>query len=257
MKHCALFGSRLLATLALLSLFAVADAQTPNAQAQAAPRSAPNSAMPQTAPEAAPISGMKSLGGERYQIGAIVVDKKKSRLSIPGRVLQLGVPLEYLAVSPGGMKGYESLLEVNASGSEFNLACILLGLDASTATRPELQFGGEPLTGPQVAFRIVWIEGRIRHELAVPEALYADAAAAAKVSDAWIYTGSMMNAYSKRYAADETGVLVTFVHDATAVVSHRTGLGIGAYGSVSGNKALLPPVGGAVTLEMHVVGAGR
>jgi hypothetical protein len=200
---------------------------------------------------------MKSLGKDRFQIGLIVVDKKQRRMTIPGRVLQLGVPLEYLAVSPHGMKGYESLLEVDASGSEFNLACILLGLDSSKATRPEMQFGAEPLTGQPVGFRIVWLDGKQRREISVPAALYSDAAKATGASDAWVYTGSMVNGYSKRYAADETGVLVTFVHDATAVVSHRTGLGIGAYGSVSGNKSLLPPVGGPVSLVMQVLDEGR
>lgn len=218
---------------------------------------APPAPREQAAPEAAPISAMKSLGRDRYQIGQIIVEKKQRRLTMPGRVLQLGVPLEYLAVSPHGMKGYESLLEIDASGSEFNLACILLGLDSTKTVQPQYRFGGEPLTGQAVAFRIVWMDGKNRRELGVPQALYADAGKAAGASDEWIYTGSMINNYSKRYGADETGVLVTFVQDPTAVVAHRTGLGIGAYGSVSGNKSLLPPVGGPVSLVMQVLDEGR
>jgi hypothetical protein len=140
------------------------------AQASAAPAAPPPPAAAGPV-EAAPISGMKSLGKDRFQIGLIVVDKKQRRMTIPGRVLQLGVPLEYLAVSPHGMKGYESLLEVDASGSEFNLACILLGLDSSKATRPEMQFGAEPLTGQPVGFRIVWLDGKQRREISVPAAI--------------------------------------------------------------------------------------
>ena len=54
---------------------------------------------------------MKSLGGDRYQVGTIVVDKRARRFSVPGRVHLLGKPLEYLATAPGGMKAYETLFE--------------------------------------------------------------------------------------------------------------------------------------------------
>ena len=72
---------------------------------------------------------MKPLGQDRYQIGRIVVDKRAGSFTVPGRVHVVGKPLEYLATSPGGMKAYETLLEVDATGSEFNLACILIGLE--------------------------------------------------------------------------------------------------------------------------------
>ena len=75
------------------------------------------------------MAKLKPLGQDRYQIGRIVVDKRASSFTVPGRVHVLGKPLEYLATSPGGMKAYETLLEVDASGSEFNLACILIGLE--------------------------------------------------------------------------------------------------------------------------------
>ena len=232
----------------LLATAANADAapatETPAAAAAAGPAAAA---------EAAPISGMKSLGHDRYQIGTILVEKNLRRLTVAGRVLQLGVPLEYLVVSPHGLKGYESLLEIGASGSEFNLACILLGLDASRSTPPGMQYSREPIAGQPVAFRIYWQDGAKRHEVGVLAALYADATQIPNVEDTWIYTGSAINDYTKHYASDETGVLVGFVRDASAVVSHRTGLGIGNYGSVSGNKSLLPPVGGPVTLVMQVL----
>ena len=38
-------------------------------------------------------------------------------------------------VTQGGHKAYEALLEVNADAFQFNLACILIGLDASLADR--------------------------------------------------------------------------------------------------------------------------
>ncbi len=83
-----------------------------------------------------PIGELKSLGQERYQVGRIVVDKRARSFTVPGRVHVLGKPLEYLATSPGGMKAYETLLELDASGSEFNLACILIGLERDPSRCP-------------------------------------------------------------------------------------------------------------------------
>ena len=72
---------------------------------------------------------MEDLGDQRYRIGTIIVDRKALSFSVPGKILHLKDPLEYLAVSRNGMKSYESLFELDTSPREFNLACILLGLD--------------------------------------------------------------------------------------------------------------------------------
>ena len=61
-----------------------ATAQAP----AAAPASAP-------APAAA-APAMKPLGGERYQIGSIVVDRKARQMTIPGTCPRRRRPLEYL-----------------------------------------------------------------------------------------------------------------------------------------------------------------
>jgi hypothetical protein len=39
-----------------------------------------------------------------------------------------------------------------------------------------------------------------------------------------------------------------------AVIEHRTGLGIGAYGSIGGNLAVLPELGTALTLVVETRG---
>ena len=103
---------------------------------------------------------LKPLGQDRYQIGRIVVDKRARSFTVPGRVHVLGKPLEYLATSPGGMKGYETLLELDASGSEFNLACILIGLERGPSQIASREPEPRPLLGPRVAHRRSLVRGR-------------------------------------------------------------------------------------------------
>lgn len=201
---------------------------------------------------AAPVGEMKPLGRDRYQIGNIVLDRRARRFTVPGRVHVLGRPLEYLATSPRGMKEYEALLEVDATGSEFNLACILLGLERDPRQAPFYQFSRPPLLGPAVEISIAWSEGGKRREVSAAEALLDPKADVKPESVGWVYTGSISTQPAGKFAADFTGTLVGFVHDANSIVESVEGLGIGAYGSVSGNEALLPPVGTPIELIIEV-----
>lgn len=221
-------------------LSAVAQATAPATDAAHTPSSAP------------PVGELKPLGRDRYQIGNIVLDKRARRFTVPGRVHVLGRPLEYLATSPRGMKEYETLLEVDATGSEFNLACILLGLERDPRQVPLYQFSRPPVAGPPVEISVRWLEGRKRRQVSAAEALLDPAGPIEPESVAWAYTGSIPALQDGRFAADVTGTLIGFVHDANSIVESVEGLGIGAYGSVSGNSALLPPVGTPIELIIEV-----
>ena len=83
-------------------------------------------------------------------IGSIVVDRKARQMTIPARVHVVDRPLEYLLTARGGMKEYESLLETDATGTELNLACILLGLERDKTQEPYLQFSQKRVSGPRV-----------------------------------------------------------------------------------------------------------
>ncbi len=198
---------------------------------------------------------MQALGRDRYRIGSILVDKKARRLTVAGRVLGSDRPLEYLAVTRGGYKSYESLLELNTTGSEFNLACILLGLDASLTKRPEYQFSTDTLTGQRVALEFSWRVGGKRVKANGLEMLLTDAQRGVEKRDDWVYVGSVM-IDANTFGADSSGALIGFIHDPTAIIEHAAGLGIGAYGSVAGNKDLLPPNDTAIVLTMTILSGG-
>jgi hypothetical protein len=221
-------------------------AQTPPAPGAPAPAA--------STPGPAP-SDLESLGGDRYRVGRIVVDKGARRLTVPGRVLQRDVPLEYLAVSPKGVKGYETLFELDASGSELNLACILLGLEADPrAVRGEFR-RGTAIPGPRVEIQVAWSGAGAPQRLSAAAALMgADAAAAAVVE--WVYTGSPASQWTGSFAADRTGSLISMIHDPRALIVAATPIGLGAYGSIRGNAAL-PSVGTPVELIIEAVKPAR
>ena len=223
-----------------------ATAQAP----AAAPASAP-------APAAA-APAMKPLGGERYRIGSIIVDRKARTFSVQGKLIHVDdAPLEYLAVGRAGPKAYESLLELDTVGTEFNLACILLGLDKSERRSPEFQFDRRPPEGPQVLIDLEWqadgktIRVPAQDVLRIGEAPGSGNKTAVPQSD-WVYIGSIGPEGDTPYAADVTGTIIGFVHDPASIIEHREGLGIGAYGSIQGNSGVLPPVGSDVRLVITV-----
>ncbi len=205
---------------------------------------------------APPLGGLKALGQERFQIGRIVVDKRAGTFTVPGRVHVLGKPLEYLATSPGGRKAYETLLELDATGTEFNLACILIGLERDAKQAQFRKSGKAPIAGQRVAIHIAWSEGGRRRKISAADALGNPEAGAKPEPIEWVYTGSPTSEATGRFAADVTGTLIGFVHDPSSVIESAVGIGIGAYGSVRGNAAL-PPVGSAIELIVEAANASK
>jgi len=229
----------------LAALFASVALCSPQASAQGPTTSSP------------PVGEMKSLGRDRYQIGRIVVDKRTSTFSIPGRVHVVGKPLEYLATSPGGMKAYETLLEVDATGSEFNLACILIGLERDPKQVPWQNLSqAERLVGRRIAISITWSVGGKLRQVPAAEALLNPDSGVKPESVEWVYIGSPASDGRDRFAADDTGTLIGFVHDANSIIESAIGIGIGAYGSVRGHS-MLPPVGTAVELVVQAAAAAK
>jgi hypothetical protein len=157
-------------------------------------------------------------------------------------------PLEYLAVTTDGLKSYETLLEAQATGSELNLALILLGFDSDHSSHPAYQFDRSQPGGQTATIRVRWRAGGKKQEVSADEALLSDEQRQRIAPAIWVYTGSFIPPNGGRFGADAAGTLVGFVHDPNSLIEHRLGLGIGAYGSVRGNTARLPPIGTPVEI---------
>lgn len=195
------------------------------------------------------------LGEQRYQVGRVIIDKGKQSFTVPGRVIHVIGAMEYLAVTEGGMKEYESLLELGATATEFQLACILVGLDDSKSVKPRYQFDERDAEGQGVDIRISWQPEQ-------GEAMRIKAASAFLDGDEpfdnhdWVYIGSNTQP-DGQFSAELFGTLIGFVHDPDAIIEHRRGAGIGAYGSIIVNAELLPPEGAPVSVSVSVIKGGE
>jgi hypothetical protein len=202
-------------------------------------------------PSPSVVGPLKPLGQERYQIGNIVVDKRSHRFTVPGRVHALDKPLEYLATSPGGRKAYEALLELDTSGSEFNLACILIGLERDPKVAANRPLDVANVVGQRVAMSVAWTQDGQRHKVTAAEALF-NADSRTKIESVeWVYIGSFTSIDGSRFAADYTGTLISFIRDPTGLIEAVSGVGVGPYGSMRGST-LLPPEGSAVELIVEL-----
>ena len=215
-----------------------------NQPAQAVPSS-------EAATPAEGLSAIEDLGDERYRIGAITVDKAARSFTVAGKVLQLNRPLEYLAVMRDGYKGYESLLELDTSAVEFTLACILLGLDEERSVKPRYQFDRREVEGQALEITIDWKAEGATKTLSAASALMAGDQPFD--DDQWVYVGSTTSPKDGRLLAEASGTLIGFVHDPLSIIEHRVGAGFGAYGMMTGNSAVLPPLGAPVTLTVAVI----
>ena len=219
-------------------------AALPSVQGQSAAPAAPNALAAAAAPveSATRIGDIKPLGGDRFQVGRIVVDKRARRFTVPGRVQALDKPLEYLATTPAGRKAYEALLALDTSGSELNLACILIGLERDPAVPSSRQLT-QP--GQPVWLSVAWKDasGQPRQLTAARALSGADATAVD-----WAYIGSFTSIDGSQLAADVTGTLASFIkRDRTGIFEAVSGINEGSYGSIRGSAGL-PPEGSSIEL---------
>jgi hypothetical protein len=219
----------------------VAQAQTPPPSVDAAP--AASAAAVNQEPD------VIDLGNDRYRIGTIEIDRALGAFVVPGVVLRKEPPLEYVAVTKGGMKGYESLLELEVNAFEFNLACVLIGLNPDNASPSEGHFAEKAVDGDRVAITLSWTVADKTITAAVGDVLLQEGVDARK--DAWAYTGSIFDP-GGYYLAQEFGPLIGFVHDPVAVIDHVTGLGLGNWGSILVRDDV-PPPGSAISVTVKML----
>lgn len=200
-------------------------------------------------PALALAAGVEDLGGGRYRIGAIDIDQKAGRFTVPGTVLDIdteAMPIEFLAVTKGALKAYEATLELDAEAVAFNVACLLIGLDPARATLPAYHFDPAVLEGDAVDLGVRWEADGEVHESPLGELLENRNG---PVSHDWVYVGSGFMANGS-YMAEYYGTLIGVVHDPESILQHRTGLGLGDYGAVTANPERMPSAGTAVVVTV-------
>jgi len=194
---------------------------------------------------------VQELGGEKFRIGAITVDRVKRLITVPGRMLPYEEvkPIEFVATMRQGFKSYESVLALDANAFEFNLACILIGLDADNASEVSYHFDPEPVEGDEVSIRVGWRKDEQWIEKDVVELLKLGQGKPASPS-VWVYTGSGF-IEGDRYLAQMDGVLIGLIHDPASIIEHREGIGLGDWGSVTVDSKMAPADGEEILLRIQ------
>lgn len=233
---------RLIAAGLLLgpSLVGAAAAQT---TPQATPRVAVPSAAPPVAakPHATPGQpDVLDLGGGRYRVGSIEVDKKARSFTVPGVLNLVEGPLEYIACVRHGMKAYETLVELDCNAYEFNLACLLIGLDPKKSTVPRRHFDPAPVKGDAVSLSVEWRDGGKVKRVSPDKLVKGGEELLAK--GAWVYTGSTI-LEDGRYLSQIQGPVIGFVHDPAPIIEHSIGAQSTGYGVLVPNAEVLPVKG--------------
>jgi len=199
---------------------------------------------------------VQDLGNGHFRVGLIEVDRNQRRFSVPAEVHQDEGTQEFILSSRGGYKGYESTLEAGATAYEFNVACLLIGLNPKHARTPRFHFDPTGVTGDRVEVSLSWGKDKARHRVSATEAVKDQRTGKAMKATGWVYTGSTFTP-DGAYMAQTDGVLIGFVHDPAEIITLSVGTAQGDYGQLVPNTASLPKKGTRVTVEVKAVDTAR
>jgi hypothetical protein len=218
---------------------------TPLLAQQPAPPPPPPPRSPFFGPAPAP-SPVERLGRDLVRVGNIRVDTAKKELSVDG-VINSVPALEFLANTKDGYKGYESAFELNTNAVNFNVACLLIGLDNTGAVVSRYQFDPLPPQGHPVDLFIEWDDGGTRRRIRAEQLIYSRVTKQTLTEGPWVYTGSVFNAENKTYMAEQEGTIVGYLHNMAPIIESPRPL-VGNFGDTIINPDLNLKAGTTVTL---------
>lgn len=195
---------------------------------------------------------VKNLGNGRCQIGNIIIDEDKKEVTIPGRLNMLEGPIEFIACTRGGMKAYESVLEMDTDAMSFNLSMILLGLDPKNGKPAAYHFDPIPPQGDIVEISIQWDTENGKKSILVQDIIHDMNTGKTLPTDQWVYTGSIF-LDNGSYLAEEAGVLIGFVHDPASIIESSFSGKFPAYGTYVVNRNHLLSIGDQIMMIIKPV----
>lgn len=215
--------------------------------------SLPDARQPQSAADAALRNPkVQDLGNGRFRVGLIEVDRNQRRFTVPAVVHQSDGTQEFILATKGGYKGYETTLEAGATAYEFNVACLLIGLDPKNAGAPRYHFDPNKIKGDPVAVSISWPDGKKTRRLDANQIVIDSRSGKPLADTGWVYTGSTFTPDGS-FLAQMDGVLIGFVHDPAAIITTGIGADQATYGSIVPNAKALPPKESRVTVEVKAI----
>jgi hypothetical protein len=199
--------------MALIWMMSTCDAaaqSAPPAEAQQQPPPSPYNVPKGPAP-------VERIGRDTVRVGNVTVDTAKRELSVRGVVNDV-TALEFIAVTKGGFKAYESVLELDTNAINFNLGLILMGLDHRRAVMP--RHPGEKVLpkGDPVEIWVEWTDGSEKRRVRAEELVYNVKTKSTLTEGPWVYTGSVFVEHNNAYLADIEGSLIGFIHSMAPII---------------------------------------
>ena len=220
---------------------------SPSVLAQQQPRSSTRVPFDGPAPAPSPI---ERVSADLVRIGSILVDTAKKELSVVGFVNDVTV-LEFLANTKGGWKAYESAVELETNAVNFNVACLLIGLDPAAAVVAREQFDPQPPQGQPLELFIEWDEAGKRRRVRAEQMIYNRATRQTLAEGPWVYTGSVFRE-GNVYLAETEGTLVGFMHTTAPIIESPRPLS-GPYGDNMINPDLNLKPGTTISLVVRAM----
>jgi hypothetical protein len=200
-------------------------------------------------------SPVERIGPDTLRIGNLRVNTRTRELTVAGVVNEV-TALEFIAVTKGGFKAYESVLELDTNAINFNLALILMGLDAKRAVMPK--HPGDPTLpqGDKVEIWVEWMDGKDTRRVRAEELVYNVKTKQTLSQGPWVYTGSVFVEHTNAYMADMEGSLIGFIHSMAPIIeSPRPFTPDYQANQINPNLKLRP--GTAVTLTVRALPAEK
>lgn len=207
-------------------------------------------------PPKAAASPVERLGTNRIRVGTITVDSARREVSVAATFTGVSA-LEFIAVARKGIKAYESLLELDTTAIDFNVALILVGLDPSHGVVPRMHFDPNPPKGDAVEIWVEWMEDGKPRRVRGEQLIYNEITKQVMSEGPWVYTGSAFSAENNAYLAEVEGTLIGFVHTPAPVIENPRPIPESAYGNNILNPAFKIPAGTTATLTVRALGAAK
>ena len=189
---------------------------------------------PYYGPPPAP-SPAERISKDVVRIGTILVDTAKKEFTVGGVVNDVQV-LEFVANTKGGWKAYESALELDTNAVNFNVACLLIGLDATDAVGSRFQFDPQAPQGHPVELFVEWDDAGKTRRVRAEQIIYNNVSKQTLSDGPWVYTGSTFQ-QKVLYMAETEGALVGFMHTVAPIIESPRPIA-GAWGDTSINPEL-------------------
>jgi len=188
------------------------------------------------APDTRPPA-VEKIGDKLFRIGEIKIDAAGRQVSVPGRVNENVMQLEFIANTLGGHKAYESALTLSTSATNFNAAMLLIGLDPAHARNvPRFHFDPAVPEGDRVE---IWVEcpGGECQRFPAERLMYDQEKKQELTGGSWVYTGSRFIPNGP-YWAELDGVIVGFVHDPASIIEYTGSGALSRFGFIVTNPGI-------------------